>query len=238
MQHVQKQIKDQVIIRDFNLRAGPGETVALCGGNGAGKSTVLRMLAGMMQPTKGNIAVGGLRWRDNRLKYAAMVGFMPDDYRFSPGLTAMETMVFWAKLKGLPNPENRAREALAEVGLEQTGNKPVSAFSKGMKQRVLFAQAMLAKPPLLLLDEPTNGLDPYWLESFAQLVQKAAAGGQTIIFSTHQLQMAEALADRIVFLQDGVVRLEGTAAQIRERLESSGENSAFARWFGMPRLRR
>ncbi|WP_020619790.1 ABC transporter ATP-binding protein [Paenibacillus daejeonensis] len=229
---IRKTMQRQVIIQDLHLSAERGEIVALCGGNGAGKSTILRMLAGVMQPDQGDIVVGGLRWRENRLDYAGQIGYMPDDYRFSPGLTASETMRFWAGLRGLSAA--RAREVLSEVGLTETGRKAVSAFSKGMRQRILFAQALLARPPLLIMDEPTNGLDPYWMESFAELVRQAAAAGQTVIFSTHQLPLAEGLADRIAFLRGGVIELEGTPARIREQLGSEGLQEAFASLFGFP----
>jgi ABC-type multidrug transport system ATPase subunit len=186
-----------------NLNIAQGQIVALCGGNGAGKSTVLRMIAGIIHPTRGEITVGGVRWKDDRMRYAEQIGYMPDDYRFAGGLTARETMAFWTKMRGVP--KQRAEEALAEVGLADTGTKPVSSFSKGMRQRILFAQALLARPPLIVMDEPTNGLDPHWTETFVKLVRQAGKRGQTVIFSTHQLEVARALADRVVLLQDGIV---------------------------------
>ncbi len=153
---VHKVFKGKTVIGEVHLQAGRGEVVALCGGNGAGKSTLIRMLAGILRPTRGTITVDGLRWEDDRKRYAQQIGYMPDDYRFSAGLTALETMLFWARLRGLGKKE--ARELLARVGLEDTGTKPVASFSKGMRQRVLFAQVLLAKPPLIVMDEPTNGL--------------------------------------------------------------------------------
>lgn len=226
MEHVHKVIKDQKILNDVNLRVTKGQIVALCGGNGAGKSTILRLIAGIIHPTQGEITVGGMRWNEDRFRYAEQIGFMPDDYRFHTGITALEAMVFWAKLRGVGN--ERAKEVLTEVGLEHALNKSVASFSKGMRQRVMYAQAVLAKPKLLLMDEPTNGLDPYWMESFAALVRKAAAQGQTVLFSTHQLQMAEALADRIVFLRSGVIELEGEAAQVCETLAAAGMRDSFS----------
>jgi len=229
---VHKVFNGKTVIGEVNLAAEAGEVVALCGGNGAGKSTLLRMLAGIIRPTSGQITIGGLRWENDRRRYARQLGYMPDDYRFSAGLTALETMLFWARLRGLG--EARAREVLELVGLSDTGRKPVTSFSKGMRQRVLFAQALLAKPPLIVMDEPTNGLDPYWMGSFVQLVRQAAAGGQTILFSTHQLQIAEALADRIVFLRDGHVVLDGTKSEIREKYGASGLQEAYGAIFGLP----
>jgi len=234
MEHVRKSMRRQEVIKDFTLQAEAGRVIALLGGNGAGKSTILRMIAGILHPDAGEIRVGGLRWKDGRLRYAERVGYMPDDYRFPGGLTAMETMTFWAKLRGLP--KSRAAEALAEVGLSDTGTKPVASFSKGMRQRVLFAQALLARPPLVLLDEPTNGLDPFWMESFIRLVREAAGRGQTVLFSTHQLEIAEAAADRIVFLRDGVAMFDSGAGQNgADGPETLRE--AFARMYGIP-LRR
>lgn len=229
---LRKSFKGERIIDELSLQAEPGQIIALCGGNGAGKSTILRMIAGILQPDKGEIRIGGLRWQEDRKRYARQIGYMPDDYRFSPGLTARETMAFWAGLKDVPRSSVDA--ALAAVGLEETGRKPVASFSKGMRQRILFAQALLARPPLILMDEPTNGLDPYWMESFIQLVRQAGESGQTVLFSTHQLQIAEALADRILFLRHGRIELEGSSAEIRSQLGVAGFQEAFSSLFGIP----
>lgn len=229
---VYKSFKGKEVVGEVNLQVGQGQAVALCGGNGAGKSTLLRMLAGIMRPTSGRITVNGLASQGDRKRYAAQLGYMPDDYRFSPGLTAMETMLFWARLRGLG--KDRAAEMLALVGLADTGSKPVISFSKGMRQRLLFAQALLAEPPLIIMDEPTNGLDPYWMDTFAALVRKAAGNGQTVLFSTHQLHIAEALADRIVLLRGGQLVLDGKPADIRRRLGVSGLHEAVGDWFGKP----
>jgi len=228
---VHKAFKGKVVIDEVDLNVARGEAVALCGGNGAGKSTLLRMLAGILRPTKGVITVNGQVWQDNRRHYARYIGYMPDDYRFSPGLSALETMLFWARLRGLGRA--RAREALSMVGLSNTGSKPVVSFSKGMRQRVLFAQAMLAKPPLVIMDEPTNGLDPYWMDTFVMLVRQAVADGQTLLFSTHQMEVAEALADRIVFLRDGKVVLDRNTGELRQTYGAEGMRDAFRELFGI-----
>ncbi len=228
---VHKAFKGKVVIEELNLKVAHGEAVALCGGNGAGKSTLLRMLAGILHPTKGVITVNGQTCRDNRREYARHIGYMPDDYRFSPGLTALETMLFWARLRGLG--QARAREALSMVGLSDTGSKSVASFSKGMRQRVLFAQAIMARPLLVIMDEPTNGLDPYWMDTFVMLVRQAVAEGQTILFSTHQLEIAEALADRIVFLRDGNVVLDGNTGELRQTYGAEGMRRAFRELFGI-----
>jgi len=228
---VSKTIKKTTIVQGINLQVQPGEVLALCGVNGAGKSTLLRMLVGIMQPTAGTIRVQGLEWKADRRAYANQLGFMPDDYRFGNSLTARETLAFWAALRDIPN--ERVEELLVEVGLADTGKKPVSSFSKGMRQRVLFAQALLAKPPLLVLDEPTNGLDPYWMESFVTLIRKVKEAGQTVIFSTHQLQIAEALAERVVFMSQGTIQIDDRTDHIRGGAGGSGLQDAFAGIFGL-----
>lgn len=231
LEGITKTIKKQVIIKGLNLEIEKGQVMALCGGNGAGKSTILRMIAGISQPNSGSIIIGGLRWTDDRKRYAELIGYMPDDFRFSHGLTAYETLAFWAALRGISM--NRVKELLQLVGLEHTGKKAVSSFSKGMRQRIMFAQALLANPPVILMDEPTNGLDPFWIESFVHIVKETAANGTSVIFSTHQLQVAEALADRIALLKDGQIEIEGSSADIRDQLGASVLQDAFAEWFGL-----
>ncbi|WP_052036309.1 ATP-binding cassette domain-containing protein [Tumebacillus flagellatus] len=143
-------------------------------GNGAGKSTLIKMVVGISRPTTGTIRVQGLEWRRNREEYARRIGFMPDDFQFSGGMSAWETLCFYSGLRGVG--KQRAAEVMDIVGLTEAGQKQVSAFSKGMRQRLLLAQALLARPALLVLDEPTNGLDPYWMESLAGFVFDASIG--------------------------------------------------------------
>ncbi|MHA6480401.1 ABC transporter ATP-binding protein [Paenibacillus sp. strain BS8-2] len=231
LQSVHKAYNGKTVIENVSLNIGRGTAVALCGGNGAGKSTLIRMLAGIMLPTSGSITVDGVHWRSNRQAYADKIGYMPDDYKFSAGLTAMETMLFWARLRGLG--KTRAAEVLSLVGLSDTGAKPVASFSKGMRQRVLFAQALLAKPLLLIMDEPTNGLDPYWMQTFVELVRMTVAEGSTVLFSTHQLPIAESLSDRILFLQGGSIVLDGGTEEIRKGYGAEGLQTAFGQLFGL-----
>jgi len=210
---VRKEYGKTTILERINLQLERGQALALCGGNGAGKSTLLRMIAGIEQPTSGSIRVNGLIWRNNRKQYAQHIGYMPDDYRFGRGLSAQETLAFWAALRQAG--KRRTAELLEIVGLCEVKDKPVSSFSKGMRQRLLFAQALLAKPPLLVLDEPTNGLDPYWMDTFVNLVNMVKQEGHSVIFSTHQLDVADAAADRLVFLKDGNIAREDAAHTFR-----------------------
>lgn len=223
---VSKTINDKTIVHPFSLRIEPGEVVALCGGNGAGKSTILRMLVGILRPTAGTIQLNGLTWEEQRVEYLQQIGYMPDHFSFSAGLTARETLEFYAALR------NRTAEdvdrMLKAVGLHDARNKRVTHFSKGMQQRLLFAQAILAKPALVVLDEPTNGLDPYWMDAFVDLVRELRLAGQSVIFSTHQLQVADAVADRAIFLMNGQIVRDDTIGSYQKQYGTVGLYGAFA----------
>lgn len=228
---IHKVIRKQKIVQDIDLQIEVGSVVGLCGGNGAGKSTVLRMIAGIIQPTSGEIYVNNLQWKNNRKLFSEQIGYMPDDFQFPQGLTAREMLAFWAALRKVP--ESRIDEVLALVGLEEKKNKPVSTFSKGMRQRVLFAQAILANPPLLIMDEPTNGLDPYWMNELVRLLKEIKAEGHTILFSTHQLEMAEEIADAVVFLNAGQHYGGGSVEQLRQKYGKFPLHAAFQDSLGL-----
>lgn len=226
---VGKTIKGHSIIQQVSLKLDAGQVLALCGGNGAGKSTILRMITGVLQPTAGTIQVSGLQWKADRKRYAEQIGYMPDDYLFSQGLSAEETLTFWASLRKVSKA--RVQETLITVGLSEVKGKPVTSFSKGMRQRLLFAHALLAKPPLLVMDEPTNGLDPIWMESFVELVRLTKREGHAVIFSTHQLSVAEEVADCVVFLKNGRVEREGAIGEFIREDGKSGLQTTFSDLF-------
>lgn len=230
VQQVSKQIGEKTIVHPCSLSVRPGEVLALCGGNGAGKSTLLRMIAGLISPTSGNIKLNTLEPKADRKAYAKAIGYMPDHYEFEPSLTASETLRFFADLKRVSQASMEA--ALKAVGLWEVRKAKVSSFSKGMNQRLLFAQAMLASPVLMLLDEPTNGLDPYWADAFVSLIRKAKSEGQAVVFSTHHLHIAEQIADQAVFLKEGHMVHAGPLAHYQEKYGEAGLQGAFNELFG------
>ncbi|PYY29655.1 ABC transporter ATP-binding protein [Paenibacillus illinoisensis] len=215
---VSKNLKGKQLVQNISFQIHSGQTVALCGGNGAGKSTVLRMIVGIMRPTLGDIVVNSLRPWAERKSYAEQVGYMPDDFQFNQGLSAQETLQFWADLKRVSF--TRVDDVLATVGLDTHRKQRVTTFSKGMRQRLLLAQSLLAKPALLVLDEPTNGLDPFWMRELVQLLKEFKREGQMIIFSTHQLEIAEEVADEVVFMNEGKNVGTGPTATFREQFGS------------------
>lgn len=229
LRDVSKTIGRKTIVHPLSLTLQAGHVLALCGGNGAGKSTILRMIIGSIRPTTGTIALGGLTWHDDRRAYAEQIGYMPDEFNFGLALTARETIRFYASLRGVG--PTRAEEVLAAVGLAEAADMKIAAFSKGMRQRLLFAQALLASPKLLVLDEPTNGLDPYWMRAFVELAKESKERGQAIVFSTHHLEVAEEVADHAVFLDAGRVVSNGRIDDYRRTYGSGGLSRAFVEHF-------
>lgn len=201
--NISKRIKKRVIVEPLTHSLNTGNIIALCGGNGAGKSTLIRLITGLISPTSGEVYLNGISKKQNKKKFLNEIGYMPDDFQFQKSITAKETLLFYAKLKGIGS--KRVEDIFKQVGLLEDQNKKVSTFSKGMNQRLLLAQALLANPNFLILDEPTNGLDPYWVKQFSKLMLSAKKNGQTIIFSTHDLHVAEEIADEVLFLKNGNV---------------------------------
>lgn len=228
---ISKVYGEKVTLNKVNLQVNKGEIIALCGGNGTGKSTLLRIIVGTIAPDHGTISVNGASYTEQQKEYSNYIGYMPDDFQFNQALTAFEQLYFWAKLKRID--KKRVQEVLEEVGLTDVAQKKASSFSKGMKQRLMLAQALLAKPALLIMDEPTNGLDPYWMQTFITNIKQAKTNGQSIIFSTHQLQIAEALADRVIFLENGSFILDGYLEELKQEHGYEGLNKRFSTLFGL-----
>ncbi|TCS93605.1 ABC transporter ATP-binding protein [Hazenella coriacea] len=190
--------------------------LVLCGGNGAGKSTLIQLLAGIIPPSSGKIELDGVDlWKD-RTNYVKRIGYMPDDFQLPTTMTVQEFLSFYASLRQVS--AERVEETLNQVGLIEKKAQKLTGLSKGMRQRLLFAQAILGKPELLLLDEPTNGLDPYWMKQFIQLIDQLKEERTTVLLSTHQLDVAAEVGDLICFMQQGkcLKKIEAASYQKEE----------------------
>lgn len=214
IQALSKKVKKKELVQPFDYQLQSGKILALCGGNGAGKSTLIRLITGLIKPTTGQVLMNGLNRKKHKRNFTKQFGYMPDDFFFQKKMTAKETIRFYAQLKQID--KKRYENVLEEVGLVDVLNEKVGNFSKGMKQRLLLAQALLATPNILILDEPTNGLDPYWMKEFCHLMLEAKEKGQTIIFSTHELSVAETIADEVMFLSTGQVISAGAMEVYRD----------------------
>lgn len=208
-----RKVKKKQIIQPIDYRLESGNILALCGGNGAGKSTLIRLIIGVIRPTAGEVRLFGKTSKKHKREFYKLFSYMPDDFQFQKMMTAKETIDFYAKIKGIPR--KRWEQTLEDVGLLNRLNEKVGTFSKGMNQRLLLAQTLMADSKILVLDEPTNGLDPYWIEQFASLMLRAKENGQSVIFSTHDLHVAEQIADDVLFLKDGKVISQGPIEKYR-----------------------
>jgi ABC-2 type transport system ATP-binding protein len=206
-----------VAVENLDLDVAPGQIFGLLGPNGAGKTTTLKMILGLIRPERGSVRLFGLPPSDPRAR--ARVGFLPENPYFYDYLTAEEFLDFYARLDGLARDERRERvgELLARVGLSGRGRTPLRKFSKGMTQRLGMAQAILAEPDLLILDEPMSGLDPVGRREVRDLILAQRAAGKTVFFSSHILQDAEMICDRVAILVGGRLRFEGALGDVVSR---------------------
>jgi len=195
----------------LTLSLDPGEVLALLGPNGAGKSTTIKLVLGLLFPTRGALSVFGQR--PDSANVRARIGYLPEETKLHAFLTARETLHLFGRLHGVP-PRERARrvgELLAMVGLSQNENRPVGEFSKGMARRIGLAVALVGDPDLLILDEPTSGLDPLGTREIKDLISELRARGRSILLSSHLLDDVEDVADRVAILYGGrLVRLGST----------------------------
>jgi ABC-2 type transport system ATP-binding protein len=213
-QGVSKWYGDTVALAEVSFELAPGVT-GLLGHNGAGKSTALALCAGFADPSTGSVRVLGLDPRREPEVYRR-IGIVHDRDGLWPFLTARELVELMAGLRDVPDPQGAAAEALATVGLEDAAERRVGGFSKGMRQRVKLAQALVHAPELLLLDEPLNGLDPVQRRHVVELIRRLGAEGRTVLVSSHVLHEVERMAPRVVVLVNGRLVAEGETGAIRD----------------------
>jgi ABC-2 type transport system ATP-binding protein len=204
-------------VEALDLDVAPGRIFGLLGPNGAGKTTTLKMILGLIRPDRGTVRLFGKPPSDPWAR--ARIGFLPENPYFYDYLTAEEFLDFYGRLHGMPREARRERvgHLLVRVGLEGRGRIPLRKFSKGMTQRLGLAQAILHEPDLLILDEPMSGLDPIGRREVRDLILEQRAAGRTVFFSSHILQDAEMICDRVAILVKGKVRFEGALDDLVSR---------------------
>ncbi len=178
-----------------------GETLGLLGPNGAGKSTTIKMLIGLLTPDDGSIEVLGMDMASRRTDIQGRVGVVFEEKNLYPNLSGRENLAFFARLFGLRDVDLDG--LLARVGLADRGRDRVSGYSKGMRQRLTVARALVNRPDVLFLDEPTDGLDPVSARSIRALIREEAGRGAAVVLTTHDMHEADALSDRVAFINDG-----------------------------------
>jgi heme exporter protein A len=204
----------------FDCQAG--EIVGLLGPNGAGKSTLLAILATLLTPSTGKVSYGRYSVREAGAALRARLGLLGHDLFLYPELTARENLLFFARLYDLPHADGVVDEGLARANLIDRADDRVSAFSRGMRQRLALERALVHKPRLLLLDEPFTGLDQASAAALVARLKELQAGGCLVIVATHDLDVAEGLLSRAIYLRNGrMVRADGGGDRLRDRYHAA-----------------
>ncbi len=235
IQGVSQRYGSMTVLHDLNLNLGEGEVLGLFGHNGAGKTTSMKLILGLLAPSEGQVKVLGRAPNDPQVR--RQLGYLPENVTFYPQLSGRETLRHFARLKGAAL--SQVDELLDQVGLAHAADRRVKTYSKGMRQRLGLAQALLGEPKLLLLDEPTVGLDPIATQDLYLLIDRLRQRGTSIILCSHVLPGVEAHINRAAILAKGRLQAVGSLSQLRAeaglpvRIRASGvseRDSWLQRW--------
>jgi ABC-2 type transport system ATP-binding protein len=220
VEQLRKVFGDLVAVDNVSFTARPGEIFGLLGPNGAGKTTTLGCICGLLTPSAGHARVMGHDIVRQGTDARRALGVVPQDIALYEDLSAVENLVYWGRAQGLRNPGLRERlwEVLALTGLQDRAREPVKRFSGGMKRRLNFACGIVHQPKVLLLDEPTVGVDPQSRVRLLELVRAQAQAGTCVLYTTHYMEEAESLCDRLAIVDHGRIIAQGTLPELRALL--------------------
>jgi len=222
-----------VAVDGVGFQIAPGETYGLLGPNGAGKTTTVSMICGLLEPDAGEVVVAGHRMNGSGVKAKAQIGYVPQDIALYPDLSGHENLRFFGRLYGLSGTDLKARidRMLEVVGLTERAGERVEHYSGGMKRRLNIAAGLLHEPKVLVLDEPTAGVDPQSRNAILENVADLAKAGMAVLYTTHYMEEAERLCDRVGIIDEGKIIAEGTRRELvakvgqRDRIELSATGS-------------
>ena len=241
LKDITKRYNEIVAVKNLNLSIGTGDIFGLLGPYGSGKSTTLKMLMGLVQPTAGNVSVLGLDVQKQPVEVKQLVGYVPESPNIYEFLTGIEYLDFIADIYGVPTAEKQQRinEYLKALQLEGREGDMINSYSDGMKKKISLISAFLHKPKLLILDEPLNALDPRSAKIVKDYLQELKSQGVTIIMSTHVLEIAEAICDRIGIMYQGQLLALGNMDDLRKTasMPGSGLEDVFLKLTGTEDLR-
>ena len=205
-------------VENITFSVPKGQVVAFLGPNGAGKSTTMKLLTGFISASKGTARIAGYDMSAQRLKAAEVLGYLPENGPLYPDMTPRESLLFTGRIRGLKGSAlQEASERVIEIcDLNEVLNKPIGKLSKGYRQRVGMAQALIHDPDVIIMDEPTSGLDPNQIRTVRRTIRELGKN-KTIMLSTHILQEVEAMADRVVFISEGNLVFDGTVEEFRKK---------------------
>ncbi|BAJ63891.1 ABC transporter ATP-binding protein [Anaerolinea thermophila] len=207
-------------IENLTFNARKGEILGFLGPNGAGKTTTMRILTGFMPPSSGSVEIGGYDVIENSLEVRRIVGYLPETVPLYSDMTVHEYLEYMGSLRKVPRLEQRINETIEKVELSDRASSYVGALSKGMRQRLGLAQALIHQPEVLILDEPTIGLDPGQVVNFRKLIREIGKD-KTVLLSTHILPEAQQICDRVLIINNGHIVAEDTPEQLQARLTGS-----------------
>ncbi len=211
-----KRYGDATVLHPLSLDIPEGEVFGFLGHNGAGKTTTIRLLTTLLEPSGGTAVVAGHDLRSDPLGLRGAIGYLPENVRLYDRFTTRENLIFFARLSGLPDATDRVDRTMAFLGIESLANRRVGTFSKGMRQRVGLAQAILHDPKLLFLDEPTSGLDPMGVHLLRDIIEQLNARGMTVFMNTHLLSEVSRTCSSIAVLAHGKLVFQGQMDVVSE----------------------
>jgi gliding motility-associated transport system ATP-binding protein len=219
--HLTKKYGDFTAVNDISFTAHPGQVTGFLGPNGAGKTTTMRILTGFMPPTSGKAMVAEYDVFEQSMDVREQVGYLPENVPLYRDMSAIGYLMFIGEMRGLAKRKDKAKEVLERVGLQDRAKSRIRTLSKGMKQRLGLASAIMHNPPVLILDEPTIGLDPRQVLDLRDLIRELGRD-HTVLFSTHILSEAEQVCDKVVIINRGEIVAEGAPTFLRQDLERGG----------------
>lgn len=226
VQSLSKHYGAQKSVDNISFAASTGRIIGFLGPNGAGKSTTMKMLAGYLQPTSGAAELCGLDVQKQPLEVKRIMGYLPEQTPLYADMYVKEFLLFVANTYSLKNPDLRVKETIKVVGLELEQFKKISMLSKGYKQRVGLAQAIIHDPKVLILDEPTSGLDPNQLSDIRSLI-RTLGRNKTVILSTHIMQEVEAVCDEVIIIHRGRIVANATIEALKATYQSNSLEDIF-----------
>lgn len=219
LREVQMKFSDNHVLKGLNLDVYAGEIIGYIGANGAGKSTTLKIMLGLLNGYDGEVELFGSNIADGDLLYKRRIGYVPESADLYENLTASEYCTFTGQLYGMEKEkaEEKARQLLMLFDMEEVFHQRISSYSKGMRQKVLFVSAVLHNPDLLFLDEPLSGLDANSVIIIKDILEKMCEQGKTVFYSSHIMEVVENISDRIVLLVDGEIAADGTFDELKSQ---------------------